>query len=557
MDSSQPESLSPALEAYKEVSVLRDQHAEVIWGDKPADPDELRAILVALDAGLAKLATPINTDLAEGNIYLRFRRVNFLIDKALVLERLQDPAAAIRAWLEMEHITWFDLAQNPRVGGQFQRLLARPEAAPIRAQLAAAARWSTGSTLAGPYRKELPVEERIAGLSRIWAAARDGFVWFDHVPELDWDRAYLDAIPRVLVTQDTEAYYRELMSFVARLRDGHSNVYPPEEIAIRFYSRPGVRTAKVEGRVIVMQVMDRDLLQQGLDVGDEVFRIDGIDVERYAQERVAPYASSSTDQDREVRIYSYSLLSGPAERPVQLEIRDAEGRQTTVTAQRSGHDTTGARPEPFTMLEDGIAVVVASQFDNRAAADFLGQHITEVMQSKGLVLDLRGNGGGSSNNGFALLSWLSEAPLPSMMSSYRDNNALDRARQGRQATITWRNLERADFKIPRSQVFKGPVAMLIDARTFSAAEDTAAVFKLMHRGVIVGSASGGSTGQPWVFELPGGGRARICVKRDCYPDGTTFVGTGVTPDVEVALTIDDVRNGRDALLECAIRELAG
>jgi carboxyl-terminal processing protease len=132
-------------------------------------------------------------------------------------------------------------------------LLDRPEAATIRAQLQAAARWSEGKALAGSYRESLPVEERIAGLSRIWAAARDGFAWFDHVPDLDWDRAYLDAIPRVMAAQDTGAYYLELMQFVALLRDGHSDVYPPEEIAKRFYSRPGVRTAKVEGRVIWRQ----------------------------------------------------------------------------------------------------------------------------------------------------------------------------------------------------------------------------------------------------------------------------------------------------------------
>lgn len=71
--------------------------------------------------------------------------------------------------------------------------------------------------------------------------------------------------------------------------------------------------------------------------------------------------------------------------------------------------------------------------------------------------------------------------------------------------------------------------MLIDARTFSAGEDTAAAFKLMKRGPIIGSASGGSSGQPLELSLPGGGSARICVKRDVYPDGSSFVGVGVLP----------------------------
>ena len=360
-----------------------------------------------------------------------------------------------------------------------------------------------------------------------------------------------------MAAQDTGAYYRELMQFIALLRDGHSNVYPPEEIAKRFNSWPGVRTAKVEGRVIVMEVTDSDLSRQGLRVGDEVVSIDGVGVERYAQERVVPYQSSSTDHDREVRVYSYALLAGSAEHPVQLEVRDPDGKQTTLTALRSGYSATGMHPrKAFAMREDGIAVIGAIQFENGAAAALLGEHIAEVVQAKGLILDLRGNGGGSSRFGFALLSWLSDAPLPSMASTYRDSNFLDRARVGTSVTVGWRNLASEPFRAPRDQVFRGPVALLIDARTFSAAEDTAAVFKLMHRGIVVGSASGGSTGQPWLFDLPGGGRARICVKRDSYPDGTTFVGAGVVPDIEVPLTIKDIREGRDAVLERAVHELS-
>jgi len=45
------------------------------------------------------------------------------------------------------------------------------------------------------------------------------------------------------------------------------------------------------------------------------------------------------------------------------------------------------------------------------------------------------------------------------------------------------------------------------------------------------------------------------VKRDSYPDGTTFVGTGITPDIEVPLTVADIRNGSDAALERAVRAL--
>jgi len=557
---------SPAMAVYERISELRDRHADVIWGGRDASPADLLAILADLQAGLAELATPLNRELGDGNRYLRFRRVNFLIDKIIVLDRLEDHAAAIRAWEELSGIVWLDLSSNgpEEIRKRLRRLLDRPEAAAVRAQLAVSARWGRGpaptsagnDSLATPYSDPLPLEQRIAGLSAIWAAARDGFVWFDHVPELDWDRAYLDAIPRVIAMRDTPSYYRELMRFVALLRDAHCNVYPPKELQRDFYSRPGIRTGKVEGRVIVLEVFDPELSTRGLHVGDEVVSIDGIDVEEYARERVAPYQSSSTQQDRDKRTYSCALLSGAAAQPVLLGIRDAQGRQTMLSAPRSGYTMTSPEPrEAFSIRADAIAVITSTQFENNAAADLLGAHIQEVLKAKGLILDLRDNSGGSSHCGLNLLSWLSGSPLPSMICAYRENDVMDRARMRGSAPMVFRTLDSEEYHVKHDAIFNGPVAMLIDARTFSAAEDTAAVFRLMGRGVIVGAASGGGTGQPWLFDLPGGGSARICVKRDSYPDGTTFVGTGIIPDIEVPVTIADVRNGNDAALERAAQAL--
>lgn len=100
-----------------------------------------------------------------------------------------------------------------------------------------------------------------------------------------------------------------------------------------------------------------------------------------------------------------------------------------------------------------------------------------------------------------------------------------------------------------------PVIVLTSPRTFSAAEDFAVAFDAMQRGTIVGEATGGSTGQPLLFSLPGGGSGRVCTKRDTYPDGREFVGVGVQPHIKVAPTVADFRNGRDTVLEAALAEL--
>lgn len=85
--------------------------------------------------------------------------------------------------------------------------------------------------------------------------------------------------------------------------------------------------------------------------------------------------------------------------------------------------------------------------------------------------------------------------------------------------------------------------ILTSSRTFSAAEDFVAAFKSLKRGLVVGEATGGSTGQPLLINLPGNGSARICTKRDQFADGDDFVGKGVLPDKEVKPTVGDFRKG--------------
>jgi C-terminal processing protease CtpA/Prc len=303
-------------------------------------------------------------------------------------------------------------------------------------------------------------------------------------------------------------------------------------------------------------VRDPALTKSGVQVGDEIVSIDGQPVRSYAEARIAPYQSSSTPQDLAVRSYSYGLLSGDAQQPVQLQLRSAAGKVFEVSAPRSGYQRApGTASESFEVRRDGVAVLRASQFESDAAHQLLLKHWSELSSARGLVLDLRGNGGGSSNYGWDLLTHLSDDPVVTPVSRYRDASPVSRAGNGDNASIKWRDLQDPPYQGRDLRKFSGPVAMLIDARTFSAADDTAAAFKLMQRGPIVGLASGGSTGQPLGFPLPGGGFARICVKRDSYPDGTDFVGVGVLPDIEVAPTVASVRSGRDPALEVAVKTL--
>ncbi len=554
---------SPAMQMYDEVSAARDAHSDVIWDGKPATPEALREIVRALEADMAKLDAPLASDLAEGNFYLRYRRYNLLCDLIRLNARLGDQGKALQAWRELARMKW-SAGEAPFEQSSTDRAKPDPDIAALKqlpgyreiaAQRKVAGWWSKAPSIGTDYRAQLPVDERIAGVSLLWTTARNGFAWFDHVPDLDWDAAYREALVEAITAPDTRAYYRGLMRFVARLHDGHSNVYFPKAL-VSEYARPGVGTRLIDGKVIVTDVYDPKLHDAGMRVGDELLAIDGVPVRVYAERNVRPYVSASTPQDEDVRTYDYGLLRGDAATPVALQLAGADGAHYDVTAPRSGYRVVRPEDPPlFEMRDDGIAVLHAMQFGDDAALKAFRAASAQWSHAKGLVLDLRGNGGGSTGFGAGILRHLSRQPLPKTRSLYLESVPYPQA-SGDMPQMIWRNVGTGGDGPPPSAQYEGPVVMLINARTFSAAEDTADLFQRMHRGTIIGMPSGGSTGQPLAFRLPGGGSARICVKRDEAPDGTSFVGKGVLPDILIEPTQADVRAQRDVVLERAVAELS-
>jgi hypothetical protein len=75
------------------------------------------------------------------------------------------------------------------------------------------------------------------------------------------------------------------------------------------------------------------------------------------------------------------------------------------------------------------------------------------------------------------------------------------------------------------------------------------------RGTLIGRPTNGSVIPAEMFGLPDGGKMMIPVSDFVRSDGRRIEGAGVQPDIWVLPTLEDVRAGRDAALERALREL--
>lgn len=414
--------------------------------------------------------------------------------------------------------------------------------------------WAREPAQSLPFAPNLSEDARIAGLSTVWAEARFNFAYFDRQPDLDWNQTYVDFLPKVRAAAATEEYYRVLMRFAALLKDGHTNVYPPEAIQEAFWGRPVLHTRLVENTVVVTGVDDPALLAQGWHVGDVLLKVDGEDIRRYAEREIAPYQSSSSPQDLQVRTFDYALLSGRAGSSFHVTVRNGEGKEEErVLTRLTLEDQSKLRKAPkasFKVRPDGIAVLTIDEFEDTEGTKVLLANLPLVTSSKGLVIDIRANGGGSTP--VDLLQVLARGPVHGAMVRTRSYIAADRARG---VLPGWTDV--APFEVPADpgHHVDVPVAVLTSARTFSAAEDFVAEFDAMHRGITVGESTAGSTGQPLFFGLPGGGSARVCTRNDRASDGTVFEGSGLRPTIPVSPTVESIRQGTDIILDRAAAAL--
>lgn len=298
---------SPA-QQYSRVQDLNNAAWELMQprGSQPASAASLARARKILQQSLAFSGQMRSRRQAEDRLAVDDRRFDALLRLAKVDAPLGDTTAALDdldAMREvplyasmaalLEHEPAFEaLHDQPR----YQNLISTLKALKSRWNAAA---FQTSSTA-------LDEAHRIAGLTLFWSEVRYNFAWFELVPDLDGNQAYLDFLPRVIAARNAHDYYDVMMRLAPLLHDGHTNIYPPKSLENEFFARPPLRSSLVGNRVLVTQLMSPAMAAAGVHVGDEILSIDGVEVHRYAKKHVAPYVSSSTPQDRAVRIVQLS-----------------------------------------------------------------------------------------------------------------------------------------------------------------------------------------------------------------------------------------------------------
>jgi hypothetical protein len=372
-----------------------------------------------------------------------------------------------------------------------------------------------------------------------------------------------------------------MASFCALLKDGHTSIGFPYSIQHKSrYKWIDIENFNKHFLVTNIPVQCKD----EIPLGSELVSVDGMPVMEYMEKCSLPYLNASTDHVR-WNLAAYTSFLGPdTSRIWHLGLRTPTGKMITYNYQFHTYQPKWIRIKPqwqmmdFKMIGE-IGYLKLNDFSDTSLITKFKNLLPQLYACKGVIIDIRENDGGQTRIGVEILKYFTDQKvLVGSAWKTRDNVAAYKAwgtyalKDPATAVITddWSSKIilsakddywlKGDTMVYQNDVnakkISCPLVVLTGNHTVSAAEDFLIFLDgIKPRALTMGQRTEGSTGQPLPIDLPGLSGARICAKRDTYPNGQDFVGIGIIPDIELQRNIADVLNDTDGILDAAIIEI--
>lgn len=396
--------------------------------------------------------------------------------------------------------------------------------------------------------------------SKIYSSIESRFGHWQAIPGFDLDKAYQAYLDEIAATDSRRDFDLATLAFVAQLRNGHSTFSDRWLGATN--QLPGFYL-RLEGGQWVVQRSGRP----GIEPGDVVVAIDGKPTGDFVAERMK-YMAASSARGRQTQVFFFSPSW-----PQQFEVTLAGGRRVRIDRSREPVASGSSRIWVFAprgRAPDDVAYFAIPTFNDprqeQNAVAFLKTH----KDAPAVIIDLRGNGGGSTPE--ALIRAIMDRPWPGWIESTSVLFPLFRTYGERSSPKDAATNPRGEGYLeafaeyfghpymmlpeplhqPENPVFTGRVILIADLTCGSACEDFVMPLKYSGRATVVGETTGGSSGQPYMYDFGNGMQFRVGTKRMYFPDGSEFEGVGIKPDIEVIPTPADIKADRDPVLERAV-----
>lgn len=386
---------------------------------------------------------------------------------------------------------------------------------------------------------------RLLTLYRYWNIIQYYFPYKNLIGE-DWKNILEEFIPKLINAKNDTAYTLEVLDLIGRVHDTHANIWGGNQVLNNYF---GLRYAPVEltfieSKPVVTGFYDEKLGKEtGLEIGDIISVINSKPVEEIVKDRLK-YSPASNYSTKLRDIASNLLRTNESTINIEL-IRNGKKENRTLrtfsTKEINIYSKYQKKDSCFKFINKEIAYLYLGSIKS----SYLPDIFEKIKNTKGLIIDLR-----SYPSEFVVFS-LGNYLMPKKTEFVKFSNGnLEHAGL---FTLT----ESLSVGTENKDYYKGKVVILINEITQSQAEYTTMAFRVNPNATVIGSTTAGADGNVSQFYLPGGISTMISGIGIYYPDGKETQRIGIVPDIELKPSIQGIKEGRDELLEKAIKVING
>ncbi|MBP3820372.1 PDZ domain-containing protein [bacterium] len=326
-----------------------------------------------------------------------------------------------------------------------------------------------------------------------------------------------------VIKTDEDAYVA-IDTMVASLNDPYTKFLNPKEFQEETSSIKGslkgigIQIGVKEGKLMVIApIEDTPAEKAGLLADDEILSIDGKSTKGITVDKAA-------DQIRgeEGTKVTLQIKRKGVEEPITYTITRAEIEIKSVTQKV---------PTDLKIPED-ICYIRLSSFISRNASKEVADIINSNQNKKSYILDLRSNPGGLLSNAIYISDMFLDGG--SIVSTV-DRDGYKETQKASTGVLTTK-----------------PLVVLLNKGSASASEIFSGAMKDNKRAVLVGTQSFGKGLVQEINKLPNSAGINITIQKYLTPNGTDIHKKGITPDIIVELTDDQIKNKDDVQLKKAI-----
>ncbi|MBC7795330.1 MAG: PDZ domain-containing protein [Pyrinomonadaceae bacterium] len=387
--------------------------------------------------------------------------------------------------------------------------------------------------------------DKLAIFDDVWQTIRDRY-YDSRLRGIDWTAQRATFRRRAGESQTSAELYSIMRLMVSELRDSHTRIFAPDEKLDWRNPRIitiGIFVREIENELVVINVEKGSTAEKfGIQIGDTITKIDGVPSDSAFAQKIYEQKGSSTVAAGHLKAAA-TLYDAKEKTFVNVTRRDEKNVERFASLPRQYKTYP---PSLRVRRENATLIIAFDSFTNDIVREFYDALNSNLRGVRAIVLDLRGNRGGSTDAMTDLTSAF--LPVGSEIGKFID-------RRGKIAVDaqTRRQIFYSSKPIDVSQL---PVTILTSTATASAAEIFTSTLKRNNRAKVIGTTTCGCVlAIRRQHSLPDGGVLEISELNYQTENGKSLEGVGVSPDEIVLPNKTDLRNRRDRTLERAFETM--